>query len=778
MMTLATTAASARWLFEQRQLVEALTKALLSIVGATESAALRKGILAVDAFRIAQSTDGAVIVVWNVDFTASGSEDKWVLVDLDGQFGLLRHPRIMPEVLERMLEVGSSRLTGLLIKSDFRVRENLEGVHSCIAGRGAEAYQNRVAYTENSTSTALGTSRAVAFAGPDRESPKMLSYAKRTQAHVSALVHSASGVVSASVKRPVLEPTSIPGGAELTRLLSPQPAQVDDSTPLQAVAAGCRDLTYTQWVSPDSPLNPSQRRILESDAIEHRPLRIIGAAGSGKTLLMQLLAIRRLEQAENEGTECRILYLAHNGAMSDSVFVRFIELGAERFLQGLPGQQALHVTTLLAHARATMGADEVPVYDEDAHSTKVFQRECVSEALKQVMQINADAVKRSKLLSAASENAEARNLLVTLIVDEISVAIKGNGLSTDDEQRYVFSERSLSRLHAVLTESEREFVFQVFRQYHEDVFEDLELLDIDDVALSLLQKLTTPIWQRQRRKAGFDFVLVDETQLFNENERRIFAHLTRGSRSHLPIVLAADEAQQVRGGTTAGLGLLGLGTFVSEKLVTVHRCAPSVLNLAFFVIQRTTDLFGPDFPDFSKSSQSALADDQSDLPTWWDSDEALGKATAAVVRHLRKKLRTVAVVCHADRYWNELEQFLLQDHQSLVRLTQRGRDLRSGGPLVVLARPDAIGGQEFDAVVLIGLEQGVVPSRVPTNPTLSAALEQQALREIYVAITRARTTVAFVSQSSPNRILADAIAAKKIARDSIDSISSVRKSRP
>ena len=67
-----------------------------------------------------------------------------------------------------------------------------------------------------------------------------------------------------------------------------------------------------------------------------------------------------------------------------------------------------------------------------------------------------------------------------------------------------------------------------------------------------------------------------------------------------------------------------------------------------------------------------------------------------------------------------------------------------GHPLVALTRPAYVGGQEFDAVVLMGLEQGVVPPRVVGNDALAVAIEQMTLRELYVSITRARYQVLVV----------------------------------
>ena len=63
---------------------------------------------------------------------------------------------------------------------------------------------------------------------------------------------------------------------------------------------------------------------------------------------------------------------------------------------------------------------------------------------------------------------------------------------------------------------------------------------------------------------------------------------------------------------------------------------------------------------------------------------------------------------------------------------------------MALARPAYVGGQEFDAVILVGLEQGVVPPRVVGNDALAVAIEQTTVRELYVSITRARYQVLVV----------------------------------
>jgi hypothetical protein len=523
------------------------------------------------------------------------------------------------------------------------------------------------------------------------------------------------------------------------------------------------DWTYDRWIVLDSPLTTTQRRILESDIADRQPLRIAGAAGSGKTLLMMLLTIRILRRAEKSQQSLRVLYVVHNGAMQAKVWMRFIALGAGRFLEGKLNQ-ILEVRTLFEYSRVVLEVGETAVFDPDAQESKDFQVHLVSECLRRILSQQSAAVANSKLLSEVAKNEELFPVFVALISDEISLAIKGHDL-VNDRKTYVASERRFSRLHGILNSDERNVVFDVFEAYRSQVFEGFEMFDTDDLAVSLMARLTTPLWAMQRRKLGYDYVFVDETQLFNENERRLFPLLTRGSTSHVPVVLALDEAQQTRGVTSAGLGLLGFDQLSDAALESVHRSTHSILRLAFFVIQRTTDLFGPDFPDFTGTTQPVIPDSHplAESPRLVRAGlDGVGAESLRQISSLRRdNLRQIGVVCHAERYWEEINSALSKAAVPFIRLNQRGERLDTKSPLVAVARPETIGGQEFDAVLAVGLEQGVVPPRVSSNQALSVALEQQALREMYVSFTRARYRLVLVNsyRSAPTTIIAEAVKA-------------------
>jgi hypothetical protein len=76
----------------------------------------------------------------------------------------------------------------------------------------------------------------------------------------------------------------------------------------------------------------------------------------------------------------------------------------------------------------------------------------------------------SLLLQEIFRSEELLKVFAWLALSEISISIKGHGLE-NDKKLYVESERRLSRFHGILGRAERAFIFDVFRTYHQEVFE-------------------------------------------------------------------------------------------------------------------------------------------------------------------------------------------------------------------------------------------------------------------------------------------------------------------
>ena len=656
MTYLAITQGTAQWMIGKSGVLDALHRALMS--GPETLDPLVDHELAEGPFRM--SADGTgLVALWNVDYLTGTDDESWGFVKLSGELGILSRSDICREVMERCLYVINQRLQSLFIEGAFIHRSYPNGAHTCLAGRGSVARGFSIGYFEQQVATPSSTLHSVVCLGPAFEFLELSAAAADAGQKLGSLAACANALIDARRQKPVGGPGLL---ADLRTFLAPSLWQddtadsgeyrhVEVATAGAAIASGdayrTAGLTYSDWSQQDSLLSDVQRRILESDAIERHPLRIVGPGGSGKTLLMQLLAMRRLAAARDTDSKARVLYLVHNAAMADTVRQRFALLGVTK--NDTDSRQWLNITTLTDYARDELGLEENAVIDGDGRGAKEFQLDVVVEALQVLLQSAAREVDRSALFVGVRQSPELIPVLAMLIVSEISTAIKGHGLEKD-KKRYVQAERRLSRLHGLLSQHERALVFRIFEHYHNVVFGQFRVLDTDDIALSLLGRLRTPIWALKRKETGYDYVFVDETQLFNENERRLIPLLTNGSRMHVPVVLALDEAQDVFARSTAGLATLGIPDISNESLASIHRSTRAIVRLAFYVIQRSTDLFGVDFPNFYGNRETHGAG----RPPFGSTagvevageSRGVGRFVVRKIRGLRKKnMREIAVIC-------------------------------------------------------------------------------------------------------------------------------------
>jgi superfamily I DNA/RNA helicase len=772
MTYLAINKGTAEWLLGKSGLVEELHSSIVfdvSVLNRLSNECFVEG-----AFRVAYDESADIVVVWNIDYLTGTGEESWGFIKIDDDGGLNAFPEISQEVFERASYVACQRLQGLLVEGSFIHRSFSNGAHTCLAGRGTTARQYSIGYYDRAIDSGDSSRNAIICIGPSQDFTPLSNGVIREAAELDKHVLSADSLIIEGRKRLQSSTDELITLRQRLRSYASDAAILGEFSEIEVSVANTQiangdqaralGFSFEDWVSIDSPLSDVQRRILFSDAIRSHPLRIVGPAGSGKTLLMQLLALRQLRLADERGSKIRILYMTHNSSMSQLVQNRFDILRQNEVSAG-ENRSQIDIFTLAEYGVNQLDLELDSIIDKDAFQAKAFQLEEVRSSLETTIQEKPEVVAKSRLFAEVSDNPNLIELLAKLIMAEISIGIKGNGLESD-RKRYVQSERALSRIHGVLSQDERDMVFSVFERYQQYVFQQLEVLDSDDIALSLLGKLRVPVWGLKRRTRGYDYVFVDETQLFNENERRVLPLLTNGATSHVPIVLALDEAQDLFGNSqsAAGLATLGIPDISNESLGSIHRSTREIIRLAFFVIQRSTDLFSSDFPDFTdaantmQTSQHPLA-----LPPRIDTanqeSRNLGRYILKAIRALRKEnVRQIAVVIHSDLYWDVVVNELKISDLPLQVVQERGVSLPIGSPVVVVTRPEHCGGQEFDAVIIVGLEQGVVPPRPLANPALSSAVEQQMIREVYLAVTRARYRVLFVlsSGATPNTLLQEA----------------------
>jgi Cdc6-like AAA superfamily ATPase len=753
------------WLQSNNNLLESFKEGLKMVV---YEKSLAEGVIASGPIRIT-SVDGNLASVWNNEYLSGTDTEDWGFIKLTNELGIMQEMDIYEEVIEMCLTLISFRLQGFNLPDDrFIHRVVSENFHTCVAGRG-EARKYSLGWYEDKVISNRGSFHSLLIVGPCNADLSHISNTisntlNKLKPLLPRLVDSANDLLVKSRQRPILETKYFVEFRDkksdfgTDEDLPEGDKQLKDNKVSNNASFTTLSWTYSEWIKPDSPLTVLQRDIFKSDVILRQPLRIVGAAGTGKTLLMQLLAYKRLEVAKAAGIPVSIFYVVHNNEMALNVKDKFQILGAADYLNGR-AEQKLVIKTLFEYARDALSLDSTMLIDKDASQTKMFQRMAVTEFIEEVIEDKPEIINKSDLIKKISENLELRDVFADIVVSEIGIGIKGRDLSRD-RRRYIESEKPLTRFHGILKREEREFVFDIFTRYNEKVMVKNGLLDSDDVAISFLGLLKTPLWGLRRKKEAFDFVFIDETQLFNQNERQIFRFLTKQSESYLPIVIALDEAQEIRGSSNSGFGALGIEHLANETLANVHRSSKEILQLAFYVIQQTTDLFGTDFPNFTTTSIADKKPNENLKPTIINATD-LPQQIKKEISSLRKRgVRQISVIVHAERYFQEIVKGIQKGKkENVVIAERRGELIDPQKPIIYIARPDLIGGQEFDAVIAVGLEHGVTPPLISGHAGLSEALEQQMLREMYLAFTRAKTYLIIMNNqnSSPSSIIQQAI---------------------
>lgn len=741
----ATTQATSAWILSHPEIENALVRVLGSL---HKLISLRQTVYVAGPLRLAATSDGRVVALWHIDYLGSTGSEPWGLIRLDGRHGAAETGR-EGEMLRSSLAVFDARLQNLLLPHNHMIRPHGEGMFTAVLGTGKAKQHSSLGYLE----TQVGGSRTVFVVGPQDEtdnldkSISLLTESLREVAPItSSVVLELDSLTLAARGRPAAELPVLEG---LRIAETPRRAAILETPTLsQVYDEPLLPLTYGAWVAPGSALGSEKRNLLEADLIETQPLRIVGPAGSGKSLLMQLMAVRALLRGVDNGKVARALYLVHNSAMMRNTIDRFEILWPN---SSRPEGPRLDILTLHAYCSERLNIDPSNLLDTDAGETKEYQLAAVKSLLQE--RIKVALPKDCPLFARAQYDENLISVLSRLIVQEIGIVIKGLGLE-HDRRRYVGQERAFSRFHRFLTETERSTVFDVFTEYHREVFEEGGNLDSDDLALTLLNHLRTPLWQLKRRNEGYDYLFVDETQLYNENERRLFSYLTKQSGGNLPIAVAVDEAQSLENASHAGFASLGLTSLRNETLHSVFRSTKAILQLAFHIIQRTTDLFGPDFPNYTELSKSAISADHrlAKHPQLHQvaSGQTLLRAVAELVKSLRRgNVRQVGVISMNERHVPALVSAVTEVGEQAIQIQHRGQVLDSRGPVVAVCPTQLVGGQEFDAVVVLGVESGAFPPPVP-QASLAAALEQEGLRRLYLAFTRAKYQVHVVIESGAN----------------------------
>lgn len=509
------------------------------------------------------------------------------------------------------------------------------------------------------------------------------------------------------------------------------------------------DFIFWSFEQQYDSLTDSQKAVVDYGNI-HSPLRIEGAAGTGKTISMIMRAYNLLYSHQQKELPFRVVFFAHSestSARNKELFSNYPQSNA--FLCNNAAQSILF-TTLLEFCSNFADIPESSLIHHDAFESKNYQLSLIANIVEKAISSNTIKTYRPLLSQNIRDlfdfNKTAPNTLYHMLQHEFSVQIKGRTNGTID------SYYELSPIpNGIQYENKRdqELLYSLFMAYQSEL-QTYGAFDVDDVTMEALSRLDAPIWRRRRTNEGYDYIFVDEMHLFNINEQSIFHFLTKSlTQKSIPICFALDYCQAVgdRGNIHQDYIESAFGTVVEEKkLHTVFRCSPAISDFCESVAAAGTLMFGNDFSNpYGKSQNGFTVDEETksfmpELHMYPNDDEMIAhleKHISDIMRILQCKPCDIVVISFENDYLtnegvDHVSAFCKREFCRLDLDNTKRKDK------VCLASPYAINGLEFQAVILLGADEGRVPQTTGTSDISKHFIRYSAYNLLYLSASRAK----------------------------------------
>lgn len=498
------------------------------------------------------------------------------------------------------------------------------------------------------------------------------------------------------------------------------------------------------------------------------PERLTGAAGTGKTLCLILRCIFILQHYKKEQKEYHIIFVTHSKSTKERV-IDIFRANCENYqdyeeLETKPAQSLL-ITTLQewsANHLGTNSISDLEYLDKDAATSKELQYYYIEEAythIKDEYWNNTFSNICSKEFRRFVESTP-QETMVQILQQEIAVLIKGRAMGEYETYKQIPRPQNSLPLKY---DSDYKFTYSVYNQYQSALMK-VGQYDSDDITLTALGQVRTPIWNRRRINEGYDALMVDETHLFNINELSVF-HFMNKPNDNTPqnIVYAIDRSQAIGDWGTDDISISKAyaieGETKENSFNTVFRCSPDIVNLAFNILSSGATLFTFENP-LNYAAFNFINDDElkSIRPSYslvQGDAVSIEKAVEWAENYCGQKRVSkskVVFIPTSEELISKFEKYMLANHKGFEKLQSRSdtktmKKAELGGKFV-LGGIDYVGGLEFDAVVMVGVDDGRVPPSRSTEKEAYHFMNYAWHSRMYVAVTRARYAVKIFGDSS------------------------------
>ncbi|HIE1459398.1 TPA: UvrD-helicase domain-containing protein [Stenotrophomonas maltophilia] len=475
--------------------------------------------------------------------------------------------------------------------------------------------------------------------------------------------------------------------------------------------------TLQEWY--EQRLNREQRAFV--DRLHDRPVRLRGAAGTGKTQSMVVKCLRDLYADSDSGGSKTFAFLTHSSALANTVVKGMLHSldNSERWssLKTPSGQPKLWIGTIYELAQEKLGYEKKGLrpLSLDGTEGRDYQRILIDEAIGAVVsdaRIALDIFPDCRDFHERLKSRATDPSLIDELMNEFACVLDLEAIKKDTHEanRYARGAREPWQMH-LPSEPYRRVVLEIHDIYR-GLLRKNKVLSMDQMIADFDGYLGTHEWGALSERDGFDLVFVDEYHYFTRAEAMLLHNLFK-SRAQVegrwPVVMAYDIKQGTNDNAVSGgvekFRNPGVGESVLSELKQVYRSTPEITDFLRDIDASfpAMDLEGEYATYVSHSKQESgnkpsLTVYRTDIELV---DGVFDQATR-IARELEGGGSQVAVLCLNEILFEKIRT-AGRVRDKFVPITTREdlRDLRYAKGKCVFSMPEFVAGLQFHTVFLI-----------------------------------------------------------------------------
>lgn len=455
-----------------------------------------------------------------------------------------------------------------------------------------------------------------------------------------------------------------------------------------------------------------------------KPIRLRGAAGTGKT---QSMVVKLLKELYSDlSSDKTFAFLAHSSSLAHEVIkgMLFALDPTEQWakLKTSSGKPRLWIGTLYELAQEHLNYLKKGIHplSTDGRDGKELQADLIDSAFKLVSKEPRFAISYRDVLTDFNKRIEDSSIaaFISELMNEFACAIDSENVrnGTNEAEKYINSTRRDSWQMHLPTPEHRKFVLEIHEEYLKSLKKE-NFLSLDQMITDFGRYLSTHEWNQLRDRDGFDVIFVDEYHYFNRMEAVTFHGLFKSNaefEGRWPLIMAYD-LKQSPSDAAIGSGINkfrnpGVGESTAVELNEVFRSTPEIVSFL-------TDIDGS-FPSMDlegefntyKVTSKKSSGEPSVLLEFQNDNKLIDYVFDAAVRELKSFPRTdkkrVAVLCMNEFIFDKYRRAgKIQD--KIVSVTSREdlKELSYATNKCIFSLPEYVAGLQFESVYIIHADQ-------------------------------------------------------------------------